>query len=224
MRGFVTFILAGLAFIVMSSLIEGSILVSAGVAVAVFVLGRFALPGVWRKKDKLSDGSKGRSKSAAEQVREEFKIDVTAFGIDQEEFDSALREGSRKLAVLNAAVGKIGDQKVRATGQAICDLVARILSDIRQDPKDLRPARKFLNYYLDSTVKVVEQYVHLSSRGTRSADVRQTLERVEQSLETIRSAYQKQLDQLLQNDVMDLDAELKVLEKAIEMEGLGGDG
>jgi len=212
MRTILPAIGAGALYLALTTLLNFSVPIAGGIAVLSFVGGRIALSS--RKK---------RAKSIEQPVKEVIKIDVSAFGIDQEEFDTALREGSRKLAVLNASVSRIADQRVRAKGQAICDLVARILSSIRQDPKDLRPARKFLDYYLDATVKVVEQYVHISSRGARSAETMQTLSRVEESLETIRSAYQKQLEQLLQNDVMDLDAELKVLEQTIKMEGLGGD-
>lgn len=211
------------AFFLMRIVLDADFPIAIGVAVIAFVGMNLALPSLQgRRRERVEQKRERKAeKTVAQGVTEETGIDVSSLGIDKDEFERALREGSRKLAALGSAVGKIPDQRVRAKGQAICDLAARIISTIRQDPKDLKPARQFLNYYLDATVKVVEQYVNLHRRGTESSEVGATLERVESSLDTIRAAYQKQLDQLLENDVLDLDTELKVLEQTIKMEGLG---
>lgn len=147
--------------------------------------------------------------------------DLAKLGISREEFDEALTTGSRKLVQLRKATAKVADSTVRGKAHSVCDAAARILSEIRQDPADLRKARNFLDYYMDATINVVERYVSLSGRGVRTPEMTAALQRAEESLETIRSAYDKQLAQMLENDVMDLDVELRVLERTIEMEGLG---
>ena len=147
--------------------------------------------------------------------------ELEALGISREDFDEALTTGSRKLVQLRKVVARVGDARVRAKANGVCDAAARILSEIRQDPADLRKARNFLDYYLDATVKVVDRYVSLSGRPIRTPEMDSSLKRAEESLDTIRSAYDKQLAQLLENDVMDLDVELSVLERTIKMEGLG---
>ncbi len=147
--------------------------------------------------------------------------DLTALGISPEEFDEALTTGSRKLVELRKTVARVGDPRIRGKANGVCDAAARILSEIRQDPADLRKSRNFLDYYMDATIKVVDRYVSLSNRSVRTPEMTDALERAEASLDTIRSAYDKQLLQLLENDVMDLDVELRVLERTIRMEGLG---
>ncbi|SIQ40000.1 5-bromo-4-chloroindolyl phosphate hydrolysis protein [Alkalispirochaeta americana] len=133
----------------------------------------------------------------------------------------ALSLGSRKLVQLRRAVAVVEEQRVRAKALAVCDAAARILSEIRQDPQNLQKARKFLDYYLDATITVVERYGGLANRGVRSPEMDSALHRAEASLDTIRIAYEKQLLQLVEDDVMDLDVELRVLEQTIRMEGLG---
>ena len=135
--------------------------------------------------------------------------------------ESTLRAGARKLATLKRAADGITEQRVRAQAYGVCDAVARMLSDVRDDPGDLGPARKFFGYYLDATIRVVERYHSLSRRRDDAESVREALTRAEQSLETIRRAYDAQLAHLLENDVMNLDVEIDVLEKTIRMEGLG---
>lgn len=144
-------------------------------------------------------------------------------GVTQEALDQALTEGRHKLNLLKGYAYKISDIKVRKEADDICDITEKILKDIRQDPKDLRPARQFLNYYLDATVKILRRYVDISSRGLSGGEIDATLKRVEDSLSTIHKAFQKQLAKLMEDDVMDLDTELEVLDRTIRMEGLGDD-
>lgn len=165
-------------------------------------------------KPSVGDATRGAA-------RKTLNVDLSGLSITQEQFDAALRDGAIKLTHLKRASEKVVDERVRAKAHAVCDSVARILADIHEDPKDLRPARKFLDYYLDATIKVVDRYVALSSKNVSSDEIRALLTRAESSLDTIKSAYDKQLEQLLENDVMNLDTELEVLERTIEMEGLG---
>lgn len=143
------------------------------------------------------------------------------YGITKEDLENALSVGRAKLAELKRAVYAITDTTVRAKGEEIVHVTDRILKDIEQDPKDLRQARQFLNYYLDTTIKIVSRYVSLSRESVLSAEARETLAKVESSLETIRRAFEKQLAKLMEDDVMDLDTEIEVLERTIKMEGLG---
>jgi 5-bromo-4-chloroindolyl phosphate hydrolysis protein len=170
-----------------------------------------------------SGGASGASSSSSTKGPRPgaMRVDLSGLNISEEDFNAALSTGAQKLTQLKRAAERITDKRVRGKAYAVCDSVARILSDIREDPKDLRPARKFLDYYLDATIKVVDRYASLASKSVQSDDLSASLSRVEESLDTIKSAYDKQLVQLLENDVMDLDTELEVLERTIKMEGLG---
>lgn len=167
----------------------------------------------------VSDSASGAG--AGRSYLDSMAPELEALGISREEFDEALTTGSRKLVQLRKVSARVGDTRVRSKANGVCDAAARILSEIRQDPADLRKARNFLDYYLDATFKVVDRYVSLSGRAVRTPEMDAALKRAEESLDTIRSAYDKQLMQLLENDVMDLDVELSVLERTIRMEGLG---
>lgn len=180
-----------------------------------------AVVSVFQDRARRRVADEPRTSRQTDRPRRRIEADLTGLGISPEEFEAALRGGAQKLATLKRAAERVPDQAVRAKAYAVCDSVARILSDIRDDPKDLRPARKFLDYYLDATIKVVDRYVSLLSKGARSAELDEALRRAEDSLDLIKSAYDKQLAQLLENDVMDLDTELQVLERTIQMEGLG---
>jgi len=192
----------------------GSLILAAGAYVAsAFIAARRSVQAK-RTASGVGDATRGAARAS-------LNVDLSGLSITQEDFEKALRTGAVKLTQLKRASENVSDERVRAKAHAVCDSVARILADIREDPKDLRPARKFLDYYLDATIKVVDRYVSLSSKNVSSEEMQALLTRAEDSLDTIKSAYDKQLEQLLENDVMDLDTELEVLERTIRMEGLG---
>lgn len=192
-------VLGGIAFVVLNILLGVTFFWSLVAAIAAFVAGTLIF--------QVPDRSRKRT----------FEL----YGLTQEEVDRALISGRKKLADLSTSIEGIRDPSVRGKAEQIADVTRRILKDIEEDPKDLRQARQFLNYYLDTTLKIISRYVGLSTQKVLSADARSTLAKVESSLETVHKAFEKQLAKLMQDDVMDLDTEIEVLERTIKMEGLG---
>ncbi|NLY17950.1 MAG: 5-bromo-4-chloroindolyl phosphate hydrolysis protein, partial [Clostridiaceae bacterium] len=95
-----------------------------------------------------------------------------------------------------------------------------IFDDFVRDPKDIKIARRFTLYYLDTTERIVTKYYQLSNVPYLSDDAKATLKNVESTLVMIKDTFRKQLKKLTENDVMDLDAEIKVLRNTIKQEGI----
>lgn len=144
-------------------------------------------------------------------------------GITQEMLDEAINEGSAKVRKLNEFIRKIPYGEVKKRAKSIAEIAEKIIEDIKKDPKDVKTGRQFLNYYLDSTLKIMDRYVEMSEHKQQSTEVQKVLKKVEDTLETLEAAFAKQLEKLLENDVLDLDTELTVLKRTIDMEGLGKD-
>lgn len=143
-------------------------------------------------------------------------------GMDARNLDARLRGGwdyHRKLVEL---ARRAPSKTVKAKLEGIADVVERILKDLKQDPADMAKAGQFLDYYLVSTVAVVGKYLDLLGRAATTEGV-SALRSTENTLDTIKAAFEKLYQQLLENEVMDLDVELKVLNNTINMEGLGAD-
>ena len=151
------------------------------------------------------------------------KHDFAMLGISKEELNAALAEGTSKLETIRSEGRTIENGAVRRKVEDVTEVAERILKDIENDPKDLRRARQFFTYYLDATINIVKRYADLSRRGSRSEALTQSLAKTESTLDTLKKAYDKQLALLLEDDVMDLDAELELLERTIKLEGLADD-
>ncbi len=140
--------------------------------------------------------------------------------VSDEQTLAILGDGCEKIKILRGYKQRIKDFHVRGKLEAICKVADKIYANLARDPRDIKKARHFLSYYMETTMKVVRQYVELSEQATDNPDMRATLKHTEKVIGKMEKAFEKQLDRLLQNDVMDLDTEVKLLEGMMRSEGL----
>ena len=151
-------------------------------------------------------------------------LEVVIPGVSREMIGTALREGQEKLSELRGLSPRISDRSIRSKFDAIVAAAESILNDLKKNPRDIRAARQFLTYYLDATIKIVSRYADLSEKNLPSAEIQDSLRKAESMLDMIHAAFEKQHARLLENDVLDLDAEMALLKQTIQMEGLGEEG
>jgi hypothetical protein len=116
---------------------------------------------------------------------------------------------------------EIGKQGVRDKIDRLCRTGEQILTELGREPRQVELARAFLTYYLEAAQRIVKRYVELVRRDSTDAGVQETLSRAEASLESIQRAFDQQLGALLQSEVIDLDSEVELLEKTVQMDGMG---
>ncbi len=151
----------------------------------------------------------------------QMEINVLLDGVTDENLKEILKTGHEKQKKLQELRNKVTKLEIKEQVDKIIDVVNRIFDDLKHDPKDVKIARQFLNYYLDSTIKILKKYTELSAHsGLNSSEVSATLDKTEQLLNKIYTAFEAQLAKLLEDDAMDLDVEVELLEQTLKMEGL----
>ncbi len=145
----------------------------------------------------------------------------------EEQWDSSLSKdfqkellsmGKRNVEEMALWAARIQNANVRIHAEKIITFARKILQEVEKDPKDLPLVKSFLNYHVRAVAKILRQYVELSEKSSEESSIQETLRRVEESLKKIALAFEQQYEKLLANDVLDLDAELRVLEQTIQME------
>ena len=153
-------------------------------------------------------------------VREKESIVIPAdSGLTVSEVKRVIRESSDKVREIRGYTIKIRNNDVAAKVQEICRAAMDIIDSFQKDPADIKRSRQFINYYLDSTRKIVGKYVELADSRTMTPEIEAAMRRVEEVLGSILDSFKKQKSSLLENDLLDLDVEVSVLEKTIKMEG-----
>ncbi|GAO28007.1 5-bromo-4-chloroindolyl phosphate hydrolysis protein [Geofilum rubicundum JCM 15548] len=133
--------------------------------------------------------------------------------------DTSLTLAKSKLSEIEQTAMTIQRLEVRQKVQQICALGYNILDEINLRQDAIKTSRQFLNYYIDATGTIVTKYAELQSKTEFIPSAQASLDKVEKTLNTVESAFKKQLEKLYDKDVMNLDIELTVLAKTIKSEG-----
>jgi 5-bromo-4-chloroindolyl phosphate hydrolysis protein len=141
-------------------------------------------------------------------------------GITPQLLETTMREGGAKIGVLVDCAKQIPDPAVKAKIARIIQIIKNIFSNFERDPKDIKQAKQFLSYYLDTSITIVKKYRDLSAQNVRSPEIAATLAKAELMLDSIEKAFEKQHARLLRDDAMDLDTEIMTLEKTFNAEDL----
>lgn len=136
------------------------------------------------------------------------------------ELDEVIRQGRASIAAIRRLNEQIPDDDISKNLSALEDLTRKIFARLEADKQHLPRCRQFLNYYLPTTIELLERYVTLQNQGLDTGDVRETMGRIAGMLYTIREAFTRQLDSLFAQDVVDINAEITVMEQMMQAQGL----
>lgn len=136
------------------------------------------------------------------------------------ELDEVIRQGRASIAAIRRLNEQIPDEDISKNLSALEDLTRKIFARLEADKQHLPRCRQFLNYYLPTTIELLERYVTLQNQGLDTGDVREAMGRIAGMLYTIREAFTRQLDSLFVQDVVDINAEITVMEQMMQAQGL----
>lgn len=145
-------------------------------------------------------------------------------GVSPEMYREILARGWDRIGELDESIRRAPPGPVRDKIRGIRQAAAGVLEEIQDNPAILQTARQFLFHYLSAANSVVRKYLDLGLRDLENPEVDDTLRKVENSLDLIGKAFAQQRARLLQKDLVELDAEVQVLIRSLEMDGFGGTG
>lgn len=138
------------------------------------------------------------------------------------QLDELIVQGRAAAARIRQLNEKIPDERLSTVLSGIEDTSACILARLEEDKSQLSRCRQFLDYYLPTTVKLLEQYVRLQDQGQRTDNIDTAMRRIETMLEKIQEAFSRQLDSLFESEMVDVTAEIAVMEQLLQNSGLTG--
>lgn len=136
------------------------------------------------------------------------------------ELQSVIYQGKRAIADIRRLNDEIPDERISAQIDLIERLTAQIFDCVRKNPKKLSQIRQFLNYYLPTTIKLMEQYVTLQNQSLKTENITEGMQKIEDLLDKVIIAFQRQLDALFEADVVDITADIRVMEQMMASKGL----
>lgn len=140
------------------------------------------------------------------------------------ELDALILQGRDTVRQLRTLNGKIKDKKLSAQIDRLEQLSREIFAQVAKNPGKLPQIRKFMNYYLPTTLKLLNSYAELAGQSVRGKNISATMTRIESIMDAIVQAFEKQLDSLFGDAALDISTDITVLEGMLEREGLAQSG
>ncbi|MCI8480895.1 MAG: hypothetical protein HFG08_08485 [Oscillibacter sp.] len=165
---------------------------------------------------------RGGTAPAAETAKEPEKQEKPA-STGNPELDKMVKDGSLAIAELKRLDENIADPGISADIVRLEQVSGKIFEEVKRDPKKLSQIQRFMDYYLPTTLKLLNAYDRASSTGISGENVDATKAKVEGMMRTIVSAFEKQLDALYGSEALDISTDITVLETMMAREGLAGE-
>ena len=116
----------------------------------------------------------------------------------------------------------IKEPEVKSKINELMRVTDKITQDAIADPSDVPQIKKFMNYYLPTTIKLLNAYDRMSAQGIEGENLDKTMKSIDAMLDDAIAAYKKMLDSLFANQALDIETDIQVMNTMLAREGLAG--
>lgn len=149
----------------------------------------------------------------------------------QEEYDrlspevqKIVQAGDEYVRKIKAANDAIPGEVISAKISRMELLVDRIFDRVEQNPDSVNDMRRMMDYYLPTTMKLLEAYEELDAQPVQGENIISSKKEIEDTIDTLNIAFEKLLDSLFQDTAWDVSSDISVLHTMLAQEGLTEDG
>lgn len=128
-----------------------------------------------------------------------------------------LSRAKRDVTALTEMTPKLREP-MKAKISEFLQIVGKIFELLKENPNTAKDLDKVINFYLPTTVKLMDNYIDLSEKPTDS--VKSSLKSMEQTMDLVNDGFMKMLDNIYQEKIMDLSSDMSVLKSMLRQEGL----
>lgn len=170
--------------------------------------------------DKIFD-KPSKAETQAEDILEDVKRTPTKTSYGPE-VDAIIAEGDRAMSEMGRLYASIDNPEIKRRINEIMRISDKIVQDAIHDPSDVPQIRKFLDYYLPTTIKLLNAYDRMDAQGIEGENIDKTKTSIVEMLDTAIDAFKKQLDSLFANQALDIETDIDVMNTMLKREGFSG--
>lgn len=139
------------------------------------------------------------------------------------EVRKVIRTGEKYIRKIHDCNDAITEPEISAKISRMELLVDRIFDRVEQNPELVTDINRMLDYYLPTTVKLLDAYEDLAAEPVQGENIISSKKEIEKTLDTLNIAFEKLLDSLFQDKAWDVSSDISVLEMMLAQEGLTND-
>lgn len=164
---------------------------------------------------------------AQKQMEEKKRVEESTAARQQEKEKGLPEEVRRVIATGNDYLRQIRESNEAIRGEEMSRKISRmeliihkIFQRVEQQPDLVSDLRKFMDYYLPTTVKLLDAYEELDAQPIQGANIASSKKEIEDTLDTINQAFENLLDSFFQDTAWDISSDISVLQTMLAQEGL----
>lgn len=129
-----------------------------------------------------------------------------------------LDEGKEQLEALRRLASEVKNPKVQGDVRKLTDTGDKILRWLEIHPESIPKSNRFVNYYLKTAVSLTQKYNEFDATGLETPEITAVHQKTADALSMLDTAFDAQYTKLLGGEVMDVSADISVLEDMIRMD------
>lgn len=138
----------------------------------------------------------------------------------QTELQAMVNEGHEYIKKLRELNDVIEGEAVSEKLYQLENILKEIFSKVAKEPDQMPRMKKVMEYYLPTTLKLVEAYKEYDAISVPGKEVLDAKEEIEKTLDTINQAFVELLNSLFQSSIFDVTTDAQVLQTMLAREGL----
>ena len=136
------------------------------------------------------------------------------------EIRKAIDEGRQFVRKIKNANIEIPGEEISRKLDRLEEVTGRIYDYVESRPEKFPAIKKFTEYFLPTTLKLLDAYRHFDNQPVKGENISTAKKEIEDTLDTINLAFENLLDDLFQEAAMDVSTDISVLETMLAQEGL----
>ena len=137
-----------------------------------------------------------------------------------EEVKKVIEEGDRYIEEIRRSNDAIPGVEISNKIYHLENVILRIFQRVEQHPELIQDLHKFMDYYLPTTMKLLNAYEELDKQGLEGENIKTAKREIENTLDTINVAFENLLDSFYKETAWDVSADISVLKTMLAQEGL----
>lgn len=172
-----------------------------------------------REEAMTRQAEEARRKKARE---EELKKQSEEAGIPltgDQAADQVITTGRQMLTTIKRENAAIPDQELSDLMDNLYIKCEQVFRTVSECPSKAPQVRKFMNYYLPTTLKMLANYRTMEQRGVSYGEMKEARETTVRGVRLVLTACQKQIDNLHRENMLDISTDIDVLEQMLKRDG-----
>lgn len=138
------------------------------------------------------------------------------------EADQIIMEGKKYICEIRSANDDIEGEEISQKLDRLELITSKIFDHVERHPDKLPDIRRFMEYYLPTTMKLIYQYREFDAQPVQGENIRKGKREIESTLDTINTSFERLFDQLFQDEMLDVSTDISVLSTMLAQAGLSG--